>query len=101
MKLLAVAVSVVAAIAAVPPAKQLPPPGVPVPEADQTELRAGLDKLGARIQALKDNPNIADVEVYHKAVRYALDGNEFFKPEEIYRAKLEDRYGESRRARPR
>jgi hypothetical protein len=27
---------------------------------------------------LKANPHIADVRIFHRAVQYALDGNEFF-----------------------
>ena len=67
--------------------KPLPQPGIQVPEADQKQLKAGLDRLGARIESLKGNPNLADVLVFHKAVRYALEGNEFFRQEQIFRAK--------------
>lgn len=69
------------------PPKPLPPPGIPVPEADRKELQAGLDALAARIKPLAKHPRIADVEVYHKAVRYALEGDEFYKPAEIAHAK--------------
>jgi len=67
--------------------KPLPPPGIPVSQQDQRILRAGLDRLGKRIEALKGNPHLADVEIFHKAVRFALDGNEFFREEQIFRAK--------------
>lgn len=76
--------------------KPLPQPGIPVPEADARQLRAGLTRLGARIDALKGNPYLADVLVFHKAVRFALDGNEFFRPEQIYRAKELLRIGNER-----
>ena len=65
----------------------IPPPGVAVPEADQRQIKAGLARLGARIEALKTNPHIADVQIFHKAVRYALEGNEFFTAEDIFRGK--------------
>jgi predicted esterase len=85
-----------ALIAQAPQNKPLPAPGIPVPEADQRQLRAGLDRLGARIDSLKGNPHIADVMVFHKAVRFALDGNEFFRQEQIYRAKELLRIGTER-----
>ncbi len=53
---------------------QLPPAGVPVPAADQKELRAGLDKLGVKMESLKGNPLLPDVVIFHKAVRYAFRG---------------------------
>ena len=65
----------------------IPPPGVAVPDADQRQIKAGLARLGARIEALKSNPNIADVQIFHKAIRYALEGNEFFTAEDIFGAK--------------
>jgi hypothetical protein len=67
--------------------KPLPPPGIPVSPQDQRALRAGLDRLQKRLDALKGNPHLPDVEIFEKAVRYALDGNEFFRPEQIFRAK--------------
>jgi hypothetical protein len=67
--------------------KPLPPPGIPVSQQDQRILRAGLDRLGKRIEALKGNPHLPDIEIFHKAVRFALDGNEFFREEQIFRAK--------------
>ena len=74
----------------------LPPPGIPVPDIDKRQLRAGLDRLGAKIGALKGNPHLADVEVFHKAVRFALDGSEFFRQEQILRAKELLRIGSER-----
>lgn len=65
----------------------IPPPGVPVPEADQRQLHGALDRLGKRLDALKGKPNLADVQIFHKAVKYALDGNEFFTAEDIFRGK--------------
>src|SRR5437764_1307188 len=67
--------------------RPVPPPGVAVPEADRAELASDLDGLGKMIESLR-SMNLstdlrADVEVYHKAVRYALQYNEFFRPQEI------------------
>src|ERR1035438_2656360 len=74
----------------------IPPPGIAVPDADQRQLRAQLGRLSARLQALKGNPRLADVLIFDKAARYALDGNEFFTDEEVFRAKELLRTGEER-----
>jgi dienelactone hydrolase len=78
------------------PPHLIPPVGVAVPEADQRQLRGGLTRLAARMDAMKTNPHIADVRIFHKAVQYALDGNEFFTPEEIFRGKELLRMGNER-----
>ncbi len=75
--------------------RPIPPKGIDVPEADRNELRAGLDELKKELDALpaalKGKPALLeltpDVEVYHKAVRYALEYSEFFNPKEIPVAK--------------
>lgn len=69
--------------------RPIPPPGVAVPPADRTELEAGLRDLGAAIGALpKTSDDLrADVEIYHKAVRWALQYNEVFDVKEIPVAK--------------
>ena len=62
--------------------KPVPPKGSPVPEADRARLKEGLDLLKAEIDALAKDPKAADllpdVEIYHKAVRYALDHDEMY-----------------------
>lgn len=85
-----------AMFAQAPQNKPLPAPGIPVPEAEQRQLRAGLDRLNSRIEALKGNPHLADVEIFSKAVQFALDGNEFFRQEQIFRAKELLRMGTER-----
>jgi len=67
--------------------KTVPPAGIAVPDADQRALRMSLTRLNAKLDAMKGNPRLPDVQVFIKAVSYALDGNEFFAPEEIYKAK--------------
>src|SRR5579859_6728459 len=74
--------------------RKIPPPGIKVPDADRAELAAGLEALGREIDAirteLKGKPALAllpDVQIYHKAVRYALDYDEFFNVKEIASAK--------------
>jgi len=79
-----------------PAMRPIPPAGVEVPAADRTELENGLRRLKAAMEKLKDNPLLPDVMIYHEAVRYALQYNEFFKPEEIFKAKLLLQHGEER-----
>ena len=70
--------------------RPIPPPGVAVPEPDKSELEAGLRTLGDEIAPLRGQTKadlLADVEIYHKAVRYALQHNEFFNVKEIPVAK--------------
>lgn len=76
----------------------IPPPGVTVAEADQRQLKAGLDRLAKRLAPLQNNPHVADVQIFHKAVRYALDGGEFFTQEDVFRAKELLRLGNERAA---
>ncbi len=71
-------------------------PGVAVPDGDQRQLRAGLTRLNSRLEALKGNAYLADVLIFEKAVRYALDGNEFFASEDIFKAKELLRVGTER-----
>jgi len=71
--------------------RPVPPPGVTVPDADKARLNEGLQKLRAAIQeAAKSqakNPLLADllpdVEIYHKAVDWAVKYGEFHKLQEI------------------
>lgn len=67
--------------------RPVPPPGVAVPDADRAVLQQGLADLGRQISALRGNRNLPDVQIYHNAVRYALQYGEFFNVGEIARAK--------------
>jgi dienelactone hydrolase len=60
-------------------AKQIPGPGIPVPEKDRAELEAGLKAIAG-----SSDP---DVLVHHKAVDWALRYDEFYTPKEIAAAK--------------
>ncbi len=79
-----------------PAMRPIPPTGVELPAADRTELENGLRRLKAAMEKLKDNPLLPDVMIYHEAVRYALQYNEFFKLEEVFKAKLLLQHGEER-----
>jgi len=90
---------------ATPTSKQAPPPGIDVPADDTREMTAGLDALGKEIDAMRGHasgatdPNAAllpDVEVFHKAVRYALQYDEIFKPAEIITARAQLALGQER-----
>jgi hypothetical protein len=76
-----------------PPAKRLPPAGLPIPEDARRELTAGaaelrreIDQLaGASGRAVPTGPlaRLPDVEVYHKAVDWALRYDEFFDVKQV------------------
>ncbi len=71
--------------------RPIPPPGIAVPENVRTELRAGCDELGKAIadlrKALAGKPDqlalLPDIEVFHKAVDWALRYNEFYDAKEF------------------
>ena len=66
--------------------RRIPPPGIKVPGADRGTLEAGVAALGADLKALRGElsakPDLVrvlpDVEVFHKAVDWALRYDEFF-----------------------
>ena len=85
--------------AAQPPAvKSVPPAGIEVPARDRAELTARLDRLRAAIDKVRENPLAVDVRIFHEAVRYALQYNEFFKADEVAKAKALLDEGEQRAA---
>lgn len=71
--------------------RPIPPPGIAVPESEKSALMAGLAGLRTAIDAAAKaqakNPQLADllpdVEIYHKAVDWALRYNEVHKPQEL------------------
>ena len=71
--------------------RPVPPPGVAVPDADRARLTEGLKKLRSAIdnavKAQAKNPQLADllpdIEIYHKAVDWALRYNEVHKLQEL------------------
>src|SRR6185437_4675889 len=86
--------------------KRIPPPGVAVPQADRAELQAGVEQLGKEIadlrQSLAKQPALLellpDVQIFHNAVRYALTYDEFFRADEIGKARVLLKEGEERAA---
>lgn len=75
--------------------RPIPPLGVEVPAADQQALKQGLDALRKAIdeaaKAQAKNPKLADllpdVEIFYKAVDWALRYREFHKPQETQTGK--------------
>ncbi|MEP6537695.1 MAG: prolyl oligopeptidase family serine peptidase [Bryobacteraceae bacterium] len=78
--------------------RPVPPPGVAVSPEDKKDLEAGLKRLAQAIEKLQDNPLLPDVQIFHEAARYALTYNEFFKQEDIFKAKELLRQGQIRAA---
>jgi hypothetical protein len=81
--------------------RPIPPAGIAISAADRERLAAGVAELGKAIESLhtvlKDKPAllelVPDVQVYHKAVHYALSYNEFFDAREIAVAEAQLRQG--------
>lgn len=80
--------------------RRIPPPGVALPDADKAELTAGAAELAKEIDALraelKGKPALAllpDVQIYHKAIDWALRYNEIFNVKEIPVAKKQLKVG--------
>ena len=87
------------------PQKQFPPAGVAIPEKDRAELTAGAAELGKEILALKfmnlaanKNDLLPDVEVFHKAVDWALRYDEFYDVKQVATARTLLAEGKARAA---
>ncbi len=84
--------------------RPIPPAGIPVPGEVRQELEAGLKLLGADIAKLRKqyagkpelNTLLPDVEIFHKAVRYALIGNQFYNINEFNAARNTLKQGRER-----
>ncbi len=73
--------------------RPIPPPGVEIPADDRRQLTGAVARLGAAIESARPDlppatrPRITDVEIFHKAVDWALRYNEFFATNEVTIAK--------------
>lgn len=87
-----------AVVAAAP--KPVPPPGIVLTEADRKPLEAGLAQIRKSIGQLRQMsaaaPLLPDVEIYERAVHYALTYGEFFKADEVWKAQELLRRGQAR-----
>lgn len=71
--------------------RQIPPPGIKLEEVDRKALAEGIKALGQEIDELRAVLKgkaallelLPDVQIYHNAVRYALEYHEFYAPGEI------------------
>ena len=73
-------------VAAQPKPTRVPPPGIPISEKDRAELRAGDNALAKEISGLrsaKRSDLLPDVEIFHKAVDWALRYDEFYRSNEV------------------
>src|SRR5439155_27048425 len=70
--------------------RRIPPPGIRIPDSDRAELEAAAGELGREVETLrgelKSKPALfdllPDVEIYHKAVDWALRHEDFYKSNE-------------------
>ena len=74
-----------------------------MPDAVRGELELGLKALGADLEKLRARPGLRDtllpdVEIFHKAVRYALNGDQFYNQGEFANAKALLQQGRDRAA---
>ncbi len=72
--------------AAQPKPARVPPPGLAITEKDRAALRAGAEALAKEIEALRSSPQrelLPDVEIFHKAVDWALRYDEFYRSNEV------------------
>src|SRR5688572_7764246 len=72
--------------------RPVPPAGIEVPAVDRAALEQSVAELGRAVKSLRAKNNLAtnlwpDVEIYHKAVRWALQYNEIFSTNEIKAAR--------------
>lgn len=84
--------------------KPIPPPGIPIPDADRAALTADVAALGKEIDALrvalKAQPALLallpDVMIFHKSVDWALRYDEFFEPKHLDAARQQLALGRQR-----
>lgn len=77
--------------------RRIPPAGAIITDAARQELTDGVAKLGAEIESLRGElskkpdllARLPDVQIFHKAVDWALRYDEFFRTNEVETARLE------------
>lgn len=75
--------------------RRVPPEGIQIAPAARTELQAGVDALAKDIEALRTSLKgkaalldlLPDVQIYHKAVDWALRHDEFYTTNEVATAR--------------
>lgn len=66
--------------------RRLPPDGIEIKSADRQRLEAAVDSLEQEFAAIASNKHAADVEVFIKAVDFALIHNEFYNAKDVAKA---------------
>jgi pimeloyl-ACP methyl ester carboxylesterase len=67
--------------------RTIPPAGIEVPPQDRQAIETGLARLGAAMQQIRGLDLAPDVEIFYRAVKTALDNNEFLRPPDIAAAR--------------
>src|SRR5690348_3155537 len=69
--------------------RRLPPAGTALSADQKQQLQEAWKKLDARIRAARPDLSdelLPDVEIYSKAIRFALDFDEFYRPQDFANA---------------
>lgn len=86
-------------LAPIPPIKRLlPPAGIEVPDEVRKELEARLAELVPQVKAIADSAARADIEIFTKAVSYALRFGEFYDKKDFEKARWALKQAEQRLA---
>ncbi|HXT40227.1 MAG TPA: hypothetical protein VN887_09405 [Candidatus Angelobacter sp.] len=104
--LLVLCLATSAAGSAIGAERQIPPPGIQITAEDRRELESGARTLGEEIESLrrdlKQRPPLLellpDVEIFHKAVDWALRYDEFYRSNEVQLARVLLKQGGERAA---
>lgn len=64
--------------------RRLPPPGIELNDDQRQEVAAARDHVAERlVEVPLAHPRRADLEIYHKAIAYALEFGEFYRPQDL------------------
>ena len=86
-------------LAPIPPIKRLlPPPGIEIPAEVRSELQTKLDALEPQIKAIGNSKIREDIEIFTKAVAYALRFDEFYDKKDFDKARWALQQAETRLA---
>lgn len=77
------------------PVRRVPPPGIAISDKDRADLASGAEALAKRIASAKSSlitrpqavAQLPDVQIFHKAVDWALRHDEFFDAKQVAVAK--------------
>jgi hypothetical protein len=101
---LAILITLVPVLVAAQTSRPIPPPGIAVPDDIRAELEKGARELGSEIANLKKEfredaarlAEIPNVEIFHKAVDWALRYGEFFDARQFDVARVQLEQGAAR-----